>query len=130
MVEEVGNKEDTGAQSSADKKKGINLTLEDIKSFAMSHKVETLATLLVFIGLVSLLFSHLIGGGIIGLVAGIFLEEDFKTSTLKMMDVFKGQDRFKTLLFGALMLCVFVSAPTLILGGLAGVGVRNILSRK
>ena len=104
--------------------------LDNLKEFAVTHKIESAAILLLALGLCIFTINPNVGGAIIGLVCGVFLASDIRSNFFQAMDTFKTQEQFKGILLGSLLLCILYSLPlSLIICLMSGVGVMSIVKR-
>lgn len=89
---------------------------EDFMNYAKDNK-ESLATYaLLIVGLLSLLFSNLVGGIIIGAVAGYYFSLEITSFLRGIKNFFSGQDRLRSLSFIALLVALLFASPGIFIG--------------
>ena len=101
--------------------------VESMYNFAKTNTRDTIAYILLLTGLLLLFFSPGYGGILIGVIFGLYFSQE-------LFDAFKNYDQFihihgfvKTLVFGALLLAFFISAPFIFLGAAAAVALRQLI---
>lgn len=107
----------------SEEQKGVK---ERFRNFCTMSRRENISLFVVFLGVVVTLFQAIIGGIVVGFVAGLFLADEIKCFSRQFKEFFQGEKRFKMLLFTGIFLCIFLSLPSLFFGALAGVGVNNL----
>lgn len=102
-------------------------SVDSVLNYAKTNTRDTVAYILLLTGLLLLFFSPGYGGILIGIIFGLYFSHE-------IYDSFKNFDQFlevhgfvKTLVFGALLLAFFISAPFIFLGTVLAVALRQIM---
>jgi hypothetical protein len=112
-----------------EEKKGFKATecVDEIKDYAKHNKKEAIIMVIAILGIIIMFFHFAIGGAIIGLLTGLFLPQDLKTSVKSFLFFYKAQNTFAKILFGAIILCFVLAAPFFFIGALAGIGIKSLM---
>lgn len=111
-------------QNGGDNKKG-----EDIFAFAKSNKEQTIAYILLAFGLLFLLFfNNLLGGLIIGMVAGYYFSNEIIYYIRNIGQVVGGQDQLRYVVLTAVLLGLFIAAPGIFIGALIVAAFKKVMS--
>lgn len=103
---------------------------EDIKDaykYASTHTRDIIAYVCMIIGIV-LLFTHAFYGGlVVGAIFGLYFFREINSYLKSLNDLIENQGMVRSLIFGGLLLALFVSAPAIFIGTACAIGVRQIL---
>lgn len=100
--------------------------LSQVVDYAKSNKFEAIAYLLLFIGVIAYVFNTMVGGLIVGAVAGFYFGQPV-VSAAKGTNAFVDREGiFKTFILGGFLLCLVISAPFLFLGMAVVAGILAI----
>ncbi len=92
---------------------------DDFYQYAASHKEHTIAYVLLALGLLFLLFfNNLLGGLIIGMVAGYYFAPEIIYYLRNISQVAGGQDQLRYVVLTAILLGLFIAAPGIFLGAI------------
>ena len=104
-----------------------NENIESMMSYAKSHTQDTVAYILLVLGIVWIFFNPFYGGILVGIVAGYY----FAPEVLKIINSF---DHFfdkpkiaKNLVFAGTLLALFILAPGIFIGAAILIGVKYLL---
>jgi hypothetical protein len=96
-------------------------------NYAKSNTRDMLAYILLLTGLLLLFFESSFGDTLIGVIFGLYFSNELYQSC-KNYELFIQQQGFvKCIVFGALLLALFISAPFIFIGAAAAVIVRRLL---
>lgn len=110
-------------QNGGDFKKG-----DDLFAYAKSNKEQTIAYILLAIGLLFLLFfNNLLGGLIIGMVAGYYFASEIIYYIRNIGQIVGGQDQLRYVVLTALLLGLFIAAPGIFIGALIVAAFKNVM---
>lgn len=115
------SKEGNKNQAKENNKKG-----DDFFAYAKSNKEQTIAYILLVLGLLFLLFyNNLLGGLLIGLVAGYYFSSEIIYYLRNIGQVVGGQDQLRYVILTALLLGLFIAAPGIFIGALVVAVFKN-----
>jgi hypothetical protein len=122
QTQEKGNKE-SGKRDDSNK-------VRDIYTLAASNKEQTIAYILLILGLLLLLFfNNLLGGLIIGMVAGYYFAPEIIHYIRNLNEVTKGQeDPIRYIVLAALLLGLFIAAPGIFIGALIVATFKQVMA--
>lgn len=89
---------------------------------------DTLVYILLAVGLVLLLVQPLLGGAIIGIVAGWIFSDELTSRAIQVKEAIEREEVTRGVVLGVVLLAFFIEAPTLILGAAAALGVKRLLN--
>lgn len=91
-------------------------SFEDIKAFAMDNKYDTIAYVVMFVGLLLTIFGNFTGAVMVGLVIGSYYSE-FIVDQLKLVTQrVETEGIFKSFVLGGTALAFFIASPGIFLG--------------
>lgn len=126
----------TSEQPSPEKKSKITETLDtlkksekvdDIVTYAKTHTKDTIAYVLIVLGIVWLFFKPFYAGLLIGAVVGFYFAKEISAQIKSANDYIEQQGMAKSLILGGTLLALFISAPGIFIGVATVVGVMQIL---
>ena len=92
---------------------------DELFAYAKSNKEQTIAYILLVFGLLFLLFfNNLLGGLIIGMVAGYYFAAEIVYYIRNMGQILGGQNQLRYVILTALLLGLFIAAPGIFIGAL------------
>lgn len=104
-----------------------NENIEGLMSYAKTHTQDSIAFILLGLGIIWIFFNPFYGGILVGLVAGYY----FAPEVLKIINTF---DRFlnkegapKNLILAGTLLALFILAPGVFIGAAIIIGVKYLL---
>lgn len=104
-----------------------NEKIEGIYNYASNNTRDTVAYILMIIGIV-LLFTHLFYGGfVVGLIFGLYFTEEITALLRALNDLIELHGMVRSLIFGGLLLALLVLAWPIYLGVAVAIGVKHIL---
>lgn len=108
-------------------KKGKPLvTKEGFFEFVSTHKWDSIAYLLLFIGLIVMFFHDVIGGLIVGVILGIYFSDNLKSRFEQLKEHVEHEGIFKSFVAVAAVIALFISTLGLCVGTVIGVLLRPL----
>lgn len=100
----------------------------DVWSYAKMNRDQTITYVLLVLGLLLLLFVNgFLGGLIIGMVAGYYFASEIISYIRNIGHIVKGQDQLRYIVITAVLLGLFISAPSIFIGALIVAAFKNAL---
>ena len=104
-----------------------NEKIEGIYNYATNNTRDTIAYILMIIGIV-LLFSYLfVGGFIVGLIFGLYFSNELTHLLRSLNDLIEFHGMVRSLIFGGLLLALFILAWPIYIGAAVALGAKHIL---
>ncbi len=104
-----------------------NEKLSGLGEITTSSTRDSIAYVILIIGIILLFFHHIYGGLLIGLITGFYFSSELLAFLQAINHLIDEQGIVRSLVAGALFLSLLISAPAIILGMIAAVGIRQIL---
>jgi hypothetical protein len=102
---------------------------DDFYTYATSNREHMIVYILLALGLLILLFvNNLLGGLMIGMVAGYYFAEDIVYYIRNLGQIVKGQDHLRYVISAALLLGLFIAAPGIFIGAIVVATFRQVIS--
>jgi hypothetical protein len=91
--------------------------IEELYDYAQTNKEQTIAYILLALGLLFLLFfNNMLGGLLIGMVAGYYFSSEIFYYIRNIGQIIGGQDQLRYVVLTALLLGLFIAAPGIFIG--------------
>lgn len=97
-----------------------------LSDLTASNTRDSIAYVVLIIGIILLFFHPLYGGALIGLIAGFYFSSEVLAFLQAINHLIDEQGIVRSLVAGALLAGLFISAPAVFLGMAAAVGIRKI----
>ncbi len=101
--------------------------VEGLFSYAKSNTKDTVAYILLIVGIILLFFEPHYGGFIIGLIAGLYFSDEIIYIAKHFNDLIEEQGLVRVLVLAALLVAFFISAPYIFLGTAFGALLMRVL---
>lgn len=101
---------------------------DDIYNFAKTNTADTIAYIVLFIGIVLWIFQYFLGGLLIGLVAGFYFGEILILWAKNLRDYVEYEGVIRSLILIGVLLGLIIAAPSIFIGAIAAIGVRYIIT--
>lgn len=102
----------------------------DLLNYFRSHSRETIAYVLLILGLLLLFTEPVYGGLIIGIVAGIYFGDEIVDYIKNWKTSINSRDNYgevaRHLILGGLAVAFFISAPAIFLGAAISIGIKQM----
>lgn len=106
------------------------LKQEGLFTYAKSNTRDTIAYILLIVGLILLFFAPFYGGILIGIVIGLYFANEILAVVTNINDFIDRQGVVRSLILGALALAFFIAAPAIFIGAAVTVLVKFLLADK
>lgn len=104
-----------------------NEKLDGLVSYARDNVRDTVAYIVLIVGLILLFFQPFYGGMLIGLVVGLFFTSEINALFRNVNEIIEKEGMVRSLILGALVLAVFISAPAILIGIAVAVALRLLI---
>lgn len=102
--------------------------VETVYKYAKNVKLESVAYVILAVGLVLIPFYPLWGGALIGLIFGAHYSDTIVEAIKRFRSYFEAQSRAKSISLGGVVLALLITLPTLFLGAAAAIGIVSLVS--
>lgn len=102
------------------------ITKEGFLEFIQTHKWDSVAYFLLFIGLIVLCFHELVGGLIVGVILGIYFSEELRSRYEQCKNSIEHEGIFRAFVVIAAICALLISTFGLTVGTFIGVVIRPI----
>lgn len=100
---------------------------ESFFHFLMNNKLDTLAYILLFCGLLLALFQYMIGGLLVGIILGLYFSQELGVRATQFKEYIVEEGVFRGFVLIAGVLALFIASPQLCVGTLVGAYTRHYL---
>lgn len=100
---------------------------DDLYNFAKTNTADTIAYVVLFIGIVLWIFQYFIGGLLIGLVAGFYFGEALVVWAKNLRDYVEYEGVIRSLILIGVLLGLIIAAPSIFIGAVAAIGISYII---
>lgn len=101
--------------------------VESLFSYAKSNTKDTIAYILLIVGIILLFFEAQYGGFIIGLIGGLYFSDEIIYIAKHFNDLIEEQGLVRVLVLAAVIVAFFISAPFIFFGAAIGALVMRVL---
>lgn len=124
------------SENQPDSKNKISESFESFKNsdkvdtlinYAKTHTPDTIAYILLVIGIVWLFFNSFYGGLLVGLVAGFYFSQEILRIISSLDQIVEEHGLAKNLIFAGTALALFILAPGIFIGAAIMVGIKYLL---
>lgn len=100
---------------------------DDVMQYAKKNGADIAAYIVLFIGILLLLFQHtFLGGLLIGIVGGVYFADALIIWAKNMQNYVESEGIVRSLVFAGVFLGLFIAAPGIFIGAAAAIGVRQL----
>jgi uncharacterized membrane protein len=112
------NQKEGSQQSSGGKEEQPNQSkkVEFSFEYAKSNKEKVITYILLVLGLLLLFFNNMLGGLLIGVVAGYFFDSEIIYYIRNLNQIISGQEHIRYVVLTALVLGLLIAAPGIFIG--------------
>lgn len=107
--------------------KKIEPSQEGFVQFLLHNKLDAVAYLVLFCGLLLSLFHLFFGGIIVGIILGLYFSKEMQTRLMQFKDFLAHEGVFHGFVVIAAMIALFIASPGLIIGTFCGAFIRPYL---
>lgn len=102
---------------------------ENFYTYTMSNKEHIITYILLILGLITLLFfSNLLGGLILGMVAGFYFASDIVYYIRNLGQVIGGQDHLRYIVLTSILLGLFIAVPGIFIGAIIVATFKQVMA--
>lgn len=120
------NDEKRGEGSQANQSKKIEFSFE----YAKSHKEATITYILLVLGLLLLFFNNMLGGLLVGVVAGYCFDSEIIYYIRNLNQIINGQEHIRYVVLTGLLLGLLIAAPGIFIGAVIMAIFKQVLFGK
>lgn len=103
-----------------------NEKFNSITGFAAANTRDSIAYVVLIMGIILLFFHDFYGGLLIGIISGFYFSSEFLAFIKSLNHLIDEQGIVRSLIAGGLILGLLVSAPAIFLGIAIAIGIRQI----
>lgn len=107
-----------------------NEKVEELFQFARSNTRDTIAYIVLFIGIIMLLFRPFWGGLAIGVIGGVYFANELFGFFQNLNQFIEKHGLIKCLILGGVALGLFIEAPYIFVGGAISIAVMQMIAPK
>ena len=104
-----------------------NENFENIYGYASNNTRDTIAYVLMIIGIVLMLFHPFYGGTLIGLLGGFYFASELIYLVQNISQIIDYQGMVRSLIAGGVFVGLFISAPAIFIGMAIAVALKQII---
>lgn len=104
--------------------------VDELYSYAQNNKEQTMIYVLLIVGLLVLFFNYILGGLIIGMVAGYYFADEIVYYIRNLGQIINGHDQLRYVILSAVLLGLFISAPGIFIGAAIVAAFKHVMGRK
>lgn len=97
--------------------------------FIMSHKIESLAYVIIILGILLSFFERFLGGIVVGAVFGVYFAMEIQEAYLQFKDFLIHEGIFRGFIIFAMAFALLIAAPGIVIGTILGGILRLSLSK-
>ena len=105
-------------------------TGNDLRSYFKNHSRETVAYVLLILGILLLFSEPVYGGILVGIVAGIYFGDELVNYIKNWKNSITSHSSYnqvaRNLIFAGLAVAFFISAPAIFLGAAVSIGIKQL----
>jgi len=101
---------------------------ESFFSFAKKNTRDTVAYILLLLGIVWIFFDTFYGGILVGIVSGLYFAEEVLAFLKSTKEAIDNHGSARNLILAGTLLAFFISAPGIFLGGALIIGLKQALA--
>lgn len=100
---------------------------ETFYKYVSSNMRDTLAYVILIVGIVLLFFEPLYGGLLVGIVAGLYFSNEILWLIKSLNELIEEQGMVRSLVLGGLIISFFISAPAIFVGAAIAMAAKKII---
>lgn len=104
--------------------------VDELYNYAQNNKEQTVIYVLLIVGLLVLFFNNMLGGLIVGMVAGYYFAPEIIYYIRNLGQIVSGQDQVRYVTLTALLLGLFISAPGIFIGAAIVAAFKQVIGKK
>ena len=107
-----------------------NKNVENVMKYAKTHVQDTVAYVLMLVGIIWMFFHEFYGGVLIGLVVGFYFFKEILNVIKSFRDFVSDQGLAKSIILGGTLFAIFIIAPGIVIGTAIMVGLKVMLKQE
>jgi hypothetical protein len=100
---------------------------DNLYSFARTNTADTIAYVILFIGLILWIFQYFFGGLLIGIVGGFYFGDTLIAWARNLREYVETESVIRSLILIGIILGLVIGAPSIFIGAVAAIGIRYIV---
>ena len=104
-----------------------NEKIEDLYNYATTNTKDTIAYVAMILGILILLFHPFYGGGLIGIVAGLYFSQEIMVPVRSFEKFIDNQGMVRCLILAGALLGLFIEAPAIFIGAAVAVALKELV---
>ncbi len=100
-----------------------------IVKFAKENRFDTIAYILMVVGVLAYIFNPMVGGLMVGGIAGFYFSESIYNWVMQLGKTFDQLGIFRSVVLGGFLLCLVISSTFLLLGVALSAAIMAIVRR-
>ena len=104
-----------------------NEKVEQLYRYAKTNTADTIAYILMIVGIVLVYFRPPYGGVLVGIVAGLYFSTEIVQLITSLGEVVERNGMVRSLILGGLLLTFFIVNPWVFIGAALAAGIKHIL---
>lgn len=105
-----------------------NEKIEELYKYAKSNTGDTIAYVAMILGILILFFEPFYGGLLIGFIAGLYFSDEIARPLRSIEESIEELGMVRSLIFGGLLLGLFIEAPMIFIGLAIAVGLKQLIA--
>lgn len=105
-----------------------NEKIDALYHYAQENTRDTIAYIVLIVGILLIFFKPFWGGLLVGIVVGIYFYNEILAILMDMNGFIEAQGMVRSLILGGIAIAFFISAPMIFIGAALAVGVKYFLS--
>jgi len=102
--------------------------MENLFNYAKSNTKDTIAYILLIIGIILLFFQPHYGASLIGLIVGLYFSDEILYIIQHFNDLIDEQGLVRVLILSALLVSFFILAPFIFFGAIVGAVIMKVIA--
>ncbi len=103
-----------------------NDKIDTLYNYAQGNTRDTIAYVLLILGIILLFFTPFWGGILVGLVLGLYFYDELISVVKDVNGLIDDQGMVRSLVLGASVLAFFIAAPGIFFGAAIAVGIKHL----
>lgn len=126
----MSSKNPSDPKPSNDNKGPSNLNADHIISFVKTHSRESIAYVLLVLGIVLLLFDNIYGGILVGIVTGIYFGDNLVNYIVNWKLSLDSKDMTQNIVLAGASVAFLITSPAIFLGIAISIAVKQLFVSK
>lgn len=106
-----------------------NEKIDGLFQYVNSNTKDTIAYIVLILGIILVFFYSFWGGLLVGLVAGMYFSEEINYLVKHINEIIEHQGMVRSLILGGTLLALFILAPSVFVGAAIAVAIKLMASQ-